>query len=152
MSDKIVRLLSTFFYLGNFPVAPGTLASFAGMLIAVTLSSFFWTYIILTAVIVFLGFKVTGRMEKILKKKDPSCVVIDEVAGILISFFCLPLTPTILIVTFFLFRAFDMFKIYPVNKFEAMEGATGIMMDDLVAGVYTNLVMQLAIRWAHLIP
>jgi len=151
MSKEIIKLLSTFFYLGNMPVAPGTLASFAGMLLAITFSSSTPIYIIATLGVIFLGFQVSGQMEKILKKKDPSCVVIDEVAGILIAFFALPLSPAILIVTFFLFRAFDMFKIYPVNKFEAMEGSTGIMMDDLVAGVYTNLVMQLAIRWTHLI-
>jgi len=48
---------------------------------------------------------------------------------------------------FFLFRAFDMFKIFPGNKLEGLKGSAGIMLDDLVAGVYTNIVMQLALRW-----
>jgi len=90
-------------------------------------------------------------MEKILKKKDPGCVVIDEVAGIMIALFLLPLTPAVVITTFFLFRAFDMFKTFPVNKIEHFEGSIGVMTDDLVAGIYTNIVMQCAIRWAGII-
>ena len=151
LSERTTTLLATFFYVGKFPIAPGTLASFAGMLLAITFYRCPLGYTVLTAVITIIGFKVSGQLETILNKKDPSCVVIDEVAGVLIAFFILPLTPTIIIVTFFLFRAFDMFKIYPVNKFEEMKGSAGIMMDDLIAGVYTNLIMQLAIRWAKLI-
>jgi len=84
-------------------------------------------------------------------QKDPSCVVIDEVSGIMIAFFMLPMVWPVSIITFFLFRAFDMFKIYPVNKFEEMKGGTGIMMDDIIAGLYTNITMQIAIRLAQVV-
>ena len=148
MSRKFIELSSTFFYIGKFPFAPGTLASFVGALIAIIFFHQPFVYILLTIAVTVLGFCVCGQMEKIVKEKDPSCVVIDEVAGIMISLFALPLTTPIIVVTFFLFRAFDMFKIYPVNKLEEMNGAAGIMTDDLVAGIYTNFIMQVAIRWA----
>ena len=58
----------------------------------------------------------------------------------------LPPAWPIIVTAFFLFRAFDMFKIYPVGLFERLEGSTGVMMDDIVAGLYTNIIMHIAIR------
>jgi phosphatidylglycerophosphatase A len=151
MSDKLIKMLSTWFYIGNIPGAPGTAASAAGALMCVILSANMFLYICVLVVVTVLGCKVCGRMEEILGRKDPGCVVIDEVAGIMVAFFLLPLTPAVVITAFFLFRAFDMFKIYPVNKFEQMEGASGVMADDLVAGLYTNITMQIAVRWAGIV-
>ena len=151
MSDKIIKIVSTWFYIGNMPGGPGTYASAAGALMAVILKPFTVLYVLVAVFISVLGFQVSGRMEKIIGRKDPGCIVIDEVAGVLIAFFLLPLTPVVIITTFFLFRAFDMFKIYPVNKFEEIEGAAGIMMDDIIAGLYTNIVMHIAVRWAGII-
>lgn len=151
MRDHFSRVLATFFFMGNFPVAPGSLASLAGTLLAITLYGQPVIYIGVFLVITFAGFAVSGRVEKLLGQKDPSCVVIDEVSGVLLAFIALPLTPAVIVTTFFLFRAFDMFKIYPVNRFEELPGAVGIMADDLWAGFYTNITMQLALRWAGVI-
>ena len=60
----------------------------------------------------------------------------------------MPISWSVIVIGFFLFRAFDMFKIWPANKFEDMGGAAGIMLDDLMAGLYTNIVLQIAVRWA----
>lgn len=150
MSDKLVKLLSTWFHIGNAPAAQGTAASAAALLMAVICAPNLILYGLVTLVVTVVGFMVSGRMEEIIKKKDPSCVVIDEVAGVMIAFFLLPMSWPVMITAFFLFRAFDMFKIYPVNKFEALSGGTGIMMDDVIAGLYTNIVMQFAIRGAGL--
>ena len=151
MSDKLVKMLSTWFYVGNIPGAPGTAASAVAVLMAVIFSPNIFLYILVSVIVTVLGFKVSGRMEKILDRKDPGSIVIDEVAGIMVAFFLLPLTLPVVITAFFLFRAFDMFKIYPADKFEKIEGATGVMTDDLIAGFYTNIVMQFAIRWAGII-
>ena len=151
MSDKFVKLSATFFNIGYSPFAPGTAASAAGALIALLLQNYPLLYIVLFIVITRIGFLVSGKMEELEGKKDPGCVVIDEVSGIMISFFLLPITWPIVVITFFLFRAFDMFKIYPANKLEDIGGAKGIMMDDIMAGVYTNIVMQIAVRWAGVV-
>lgn len=151
MRDRLARVLATFFFMGNFPVAPGSLASLAGTLLAIALYGHPGTHVFLFLIITFAGFAASGRVEKLLGQKDPSCIVIDEVSGVLLAFFTLPLTPAVIVTTFFLFRAFDMFKIYPVNRFEELPGAVGIMADDLWAGFYTNITMQLALRWAGVI-
>lgn len=91
------------------------------------------------------GFFSQRAYGKIVGQKDPSCIVIDELTGALIAFFMLPLTWPVFWTTFFVFRAFDMFKIYPANILERKSGAVGVMMDDIVAGLYTNLIMQMAI-------
>ncbi|HBG60898.1 MAG: hypothetical protein A2Y03_09260 [Omnitrophica WOR_2 bacterium GWF2_38_59] len=148
MSDKFARLMATWFYVGDFPVAPGTMASAVGMLICFILSAHPILYILFFVVITYIGFRASDITEGLVGTKDPSCVVIDEVAGVMIAFFLLPVTPPVFFTAFFLFRAFDMFKIYPVNKFEEMKGGVGIMMDDLFAGLYTNIIMHLAIRFA----
>ncbi len=151
MRDSLARLLATFFYVGNAPVAPGSLASFAGTLLAIAFYGHPAVYISSFLAITLVGFAVSGRLEKLLGQKDPSCIVIDEVSGVLLAFFALPLTPAVIVTTFFLFRAFDMFKIFPVNKFEQLPGSIGIMADDLWAGFYTNIIMQLALRLAGII-
>ena len=151
MSDRLVRLIATFFYIGQIPVAPGSLATAAAVWLAFLLQPSIALYLLVLAVVTVLGFMVSGRMEELEKQKDPSCVVIDEVAGCLIAFFLLPLSTPVVGTTFFLFRAFDMFKIYPVNRFEERPAAQGIMLDDIVAGIYTNLTMQVAIRLAGMV-
>ena len=59
----------------------------------------------------------------------------------------LPVRFPIMITAFFLFRAFDMFKIYPANKFEKLSGGAGVMLDDIIAGIYTNIIMHIALRF-----
>jgi phosphatidylglycerophosphatase A len=152
LKKELVKLLSTFFYVGNFPLAPGSLASVVGVFLAILLGQTIVIYLIVTFVISGIGFLVSDQMEKLTKSKDPSEIVIDEVAGALIAFFLLPLNWPVVLTTFFLFRAFDMFKIYPVNKLEPIKGGVGVMMDDIVAGLYTNLVMQVAVRLAGVVP
>lgn len=144
----VIKMLGSWFGVGYIPVGGGTWASLVGAGLAMM---FFYEYPVLafvaTAVVTAVGFLVSGPMESFLKSKDPSEVVIDEVAGIFISFLALPMiNGPIFWVTLFLFRAFDMFKVYPVDRFERLKGGVGIMMDDVVAGIYTNLIMQVAIR------
>ena len=142
----MIKLLSTFFYIGYSPFAPGSAASLAGVFICYALQSHAALYIVVWAIVTILGFAFSGQMEKMAGKKDPSCVVIDEVSGMMIALFLLPFTWPVVVSAFFLFRAFDMFKITPANKMESLPGAAGIMMDDIVAGVYTNIAMQVALR------
>ena len=148
MPDRFVKLIATFFYIGYLPLAPGSMASIAGVLIYVLFQSNAFVYAALLAVIIFLGFRMSDRMEELVGSKDPSCIVIDEVAGIMISFWGLPWNWSVIITAYFVFRAFDMFKIYPANRLEDMKGGVGVMMDDIIAGVYTWITMHLAVRLA----
>jgi phosphatidylglycerophosphatase A len=145
MPDKLTKFITTFGFIGYLPLAPGSLASLVGGWMALQLLPSLPAYFAVLAIVTVLGFIASDRMEAVMKTKDPGCIVIDEVAGIMISFFLLPTTPAVLITAFFLFRAFDMFKIYPVNKFEPLKGGVGVMMDDIIAGIYTNLTMHAAL-------
>lgn len=151
MTDKLTKFITTFGYIGYLPLAPGSVASIAGGWLTLYLLPSLPVYFLVLMIVTVLGFMTSDRMETVMKEKDPGCIVIDEVAGIMISFFMLPATPAVLVTAFFLFRAFDMFKIYPVNKFEPLKGGVGVMMDDIIAGIYTNIVMHLAIRLAGIV-
>ncbi len=147
MVNYISKLLATFFYIGLLPVAPGSFATIAGVAISYCLMGNPAAYLWVAFAVTVIGFAVSGRAETVVGKKDPTCIVIDEVAGVMIAFYMLPATPAVFWTAFFLFRAFDMFKIYPANKLEGLKGSAGIMLDDIVAGIYTNIVMQIAIRF-----
>ena len=147
--DKLIKFLATGLGLGMAPFAPGTFGTLLGTLIYYFLRTqpdlWYWRFVAGVAVFSII---VAHQAERIYKAKDCQKIVIDEVAGMLLSFFMLPVSWPIAVTGFFLFRAFDMFKIYPVNRFEPLPGSTGIMMDDLIAGIYTNLTMQLAVRFS----
>jgi len=149
MNPLLARIIATFGFIGFFPVGPGSAASLAGLGMAYALREQPVFYVLIVAAVTVLGLMSAGIVEKAEGKKDPGCIVIDEVAGMLIALFGLPLSWPVLITGFFLFRAFDMFKIYPANRLEAMGGSVGIMADDIAAGIYANITLQIALRLAN---
>ena len=148
MRNFLIKSFATVLGVGFLPVAPGTWATVVGVAIAYCLGRNLPAYTILLLVLLVLGIMTTGIVEKQVNQKDPGFVVIDEVVGVMIALWGLPLIWPVMICGFFLFRAFDMFKIYPINKLEAQAGGWGIMLDDCMAGVYTNLILRIALRCA----
>jgi len=148
MRNFLIRAFVTVLGIGYLPFTPGTWATVMGVLIAYYLSNNLPVYTILLLVLLFLGIMTSGIIEKQLDQKDPGIVVIDEVVGIMVALWYLPLVWPVMICGFFLFRAFDMFKIYPINRLEAQSGGWGIMLDDCMAGVYTNIILRIALRCA----
>jgi len=148
---QLIRLITTFFFIGYLPVMPGSMASIAGALIAISLTDSIGFYILAWGAVTLFGFLTSGKMERMLGRKDPGCIVIDEVSGVMIAFFMLPAKFSVWIAAFFLFRAFDMFKIYPANLFEKKQGSAGVMLDDIAAGIYANIIMHIAIKVIHFI-
>lgn len=138
------------FGVGYLPLIPGTFGSMVGVAIFLLLVN--WPLqVFFIPVIVVLGVWAASRTEQLLGKKDPGKVVVDEVAGQMISL--LPLSfladgPWFVwvIVSFNLFRLFDIFKPYPARRFEALPGGFGIMADDLVAGIYGAIVTAIVIK------
>ena len=104
-------------------------------------------------VVTALGIRAASRTEKILARKDPGIVVVDEVAGQLIAFLFIPLGMSlnwwILIAGFLLFRLFDIWKPYPIRRLEALESGLGIMADDILAGVYAAATLTLLLTMIH---
>lgn len=141
----IEKLLGSGFYTGYVPIASGTFGTLAALLIYL-ITGFENPYVIVPAIIVFFIYGVyVGNKFEIVYGKDPSECTIDEVVGTWISYLLLPKTVGIIIITFFLWRALDIFKPYPARKLENLSGGIGIMIDDVVSGFYTLIIMHLVV-------
>ena len=141
----IEKLLGSGFYTGYIPIASGTFGTLAALIIYL-IPGFENPYVIVPAIIIFYiyGVYVGNKFENVYGK-DPSECTIDEVVGTWISYLLLPKTVGIIIITFFLWRALDIFKPYPARKLENLNGGLGIMIDDVVSGFYTLIIMHLVV-------
>lgn len=146
--ERLRVLLATGLGLGRAPIAPGTVGSAAGLLLVALLWGVGgdWTVVAGAVVVTFVGMWAAGAAEAYFGRRDPGPVVVDEIAGQMVSLLFLAPTPTALAVAFVLFRVFDVWKPFPVRQVERLPGASGIMVDDLLAGAYANLLHQ-ALRW-----
>ena len=141
----IEKFFGSGFYTGYAPIASGTVGSFAALLIYY-IPGFENLYIILPLTFVFFlyGVYVGNKFEKVYGK-DPSQCTIDEVVGTWISLILLPKTIIISLTAFFIWRILDIIKPQPARKMEKLQGGWGIMMDDVIAGFYTFLIMHLLV-------
>lgn len=146
MRNFLVKTISSGFYLGYLPLIPGTFASIVACLIIWLFKNNSFIYILFTILIIVLGFLVSTEAEKIFKKKDAKHIVIDEIAGMFLSLLFLPINTVTLFCAFLLFRGFDAFKVYPADKLQHWVGSKGVMLDDIIAGFYTNLILQFVLR------
>ncbi|MDY6971943.1 MAG: phosphatidylglycerophosphatase A [Thermodesulfobacteriota bacterium] len=129
--------LGTWFGAGLMPIAPGTFGSLAAVpLILVLDYGGAWYRVIALAILFAVGIWASGRCQDLLGENDPPRVVIDEVAGLLLTTFLLPPSWLARILGFTVFRLFDILKPYPIGKVERLKGGVGIVMDDLLAGLY----------------
>jgi phosphatidylglycerophosphatase A len=147
MINFLSRLISTFFYVGYIPLIPGTFGSIAGLAVFYLTKDNAVVYAVVTVSLLIMGFVASSRAERLFKVKDPRHVVIDEVAGMLISLAGLPYDIRLVVIGFFVFRLLDTLKPYPANGLQKIPGARGIMYDDIVAAIYTNIVLQVVARF-----
>ena len=140
------NLIASFFYLGHSPYMPGTVGSLAGLtaFFIVRTNDILYAFTILF--FFTLGVLFAGEAEKIYRHKDPGMIVIYEVTGMLLALFCVPFSMFSVILGFFLFRIFDILKPPPARRMERKAGSLGIMFDDIIAAIYTNLILQVIFR------
>ena len=103
------------------------------------------------AAVVAVGIWASHRVEEMLGRKDPGVIVIDEVAGMMVAVLFLPRTPGVLLWAFLLFRLFDIWKPFPAREAQALRGGVGVVVDDLIAGVYA-LVLTMGARMLFGVP
>ena len=142
--DKGALILSSCFGFGLIPVAQGTFGTLAGIPLAVALAHL--SPMAAASVLFFfvlLAIWASDRSAGALEKDDPAEVVIDEAAGLLLTLFLLPATGFNLCLGFILFRLFDILKPYPIRRLEKVGRGAGIVLDDLLAGIYANLCIRL---------
>ena len=145
--DFLVKAASSVFFIGYLPLVPGTFGSIFGVgLFYLLKGTTAVTYFLFIFGIIVLGLITSGRMEKLLNKKDPGCIVIDEVAGMLIALSFIPGDFKIIFLAFLIFRILDTLKPFPASRLQNRHGAVGVMGDDLIAGIYTNIVLQAILK------
>ncbi len=144
IKGKAILILSTWFGSGLAPFAPGTFGTLAAVPLVVGFGFLGnWTAFLCVMAISGLAIWVSQEAENLLGEKDPSAVVIDEVAGLSVTMLLVPLSWLSLCVGFLLFRFFDIVKPWPANRAEKLKGGFGIVLDDLAAGVYAHLALSL---------
>jgi len=133
-------------YAGKSPFAPGTAGTVVGVLLYLLIRDLHpAAYLVICVFVTLLGTWAAGHAEEILGKKDASPIVIDEIAGYLVSMFLVPQGWLFVIAGFFLFRLFDIIKPYPLMRIQDLHGGWGVMLDDIGAGIYSNIVLQAVI-------
>ena len=142
--QRLALLIATVGGVGHAPFAPGTVASALTALAVGVLLPSRTALVVSVVAVVLIGTWASQIAERSLGGKDPGAIVIDEVAGMALSVLTLPLTPGVLIAGFVLFRVFDIVKPYPANALQRLPGGVGVMIDDLVAGLYALLLLLAA--------
>jgi len=139
--------LATVGFAGYSPIAPGTVGSLVGLVIYLFTSHWPLSWQLgLLAGITAVGTWAASEAARFFGREDPGYVVIDEVAGQLVTLVLTGAGALGAVLGFFLFRALDIIKPWPAAQFERLPGGLGIMADDLMAGVYANLILQAAVR------
>jgi phosphatidylglycerophosphatase A len=154
MKTRLAFLLSTWFYAGYAPVAPGTAGSLAAVIIAAVLHKYLglapWHFAVMAALLFYPAVQASTIAARAAGRKDPGFVVVDEVIG---QWIALAGASTLnwksYLAAFALFRLFDIWKPSPVRQLESLPGGLGINADDAMAGVYAALVLRLA-GWFNL--
>ena len=138
-------LLATGFGVGYSPRAPGTLGTLVAIPVYYSLSNVPSPLYEITLIgFVFLSVWVSGNAEIFFGKKDDQRIVIDEIIGFLTTMLWVPKTIRFVIIGFFLFRFFDILKPFPIRRLEkGFKGGFGVVLDDVLAGVYANIVLRL---------
>ncbi len=154
---RLIKILAGFFGLGYSPVAPGTVGAAGGVGAYFLLRHFFPGFVpesgeeLRAGYLLFLaGFFLAGawlatRAEKEWRQRDDPRIVIDEAFSVFITFFALPVTPAILAAGFVINRFFDVAKPFPIRRLEKVPAGWGVMLDDLMAGIYSRIVLALLI-------
>jgi phosphatidylglycerophosphatase A len=139
--DRVAVLIATVLGAGYSPVAPGTAGSAVTVLLLWLVPFSRAGLVVFFVAVVVIGTWAAHVAERRLGGKDPGAIVIDEVAGMTLSVIAFPLTPGVLLAGFVLFRVFDVVKPSPARESQRLGGGIGVMLDDLIAGLYALAVL-----------
>ncbi|MCK5595130.1 phosphatidylglycerophosphatase A [bacterium] len=142
----LIKLISSVFFVGYSPYAPGTIGTLAGL-------GLYWLlprhssglYFSIIGLLFIIGILIGKKAEETFEKKDCRKFVLDEVFGILIALAMVPFGLFYIITGFILFRIFDILKPFPAKLAEKLPYGWGVMLDDAIAGIYANLTLQIIV-------
>ncbi|MEE8575579.1 MAG: phosphatidylglycerophosphatase A [Thermodesulfobacteriota bacterium] len=149
MKQSIAKFLATGAYIGLVPFMPGTFGTLWGVVLAYPVSRLGPVYAAIAIICCTLvAIPISAVAETALGKKDPSSIVIDEIAGFLVAMFLIPFTLINVIIVFLLFRFFDIVKPYPISLADKrLHGGLGIVLDDIIAGVFANIAIRIILTF-----
>ena len=140
---RFILLLATGFGAGYSPIAPGTLGTLLAIPIYFFLSEIsFPLYQLTLLTFFFLSCWISGQAQQYFGKTDDQRIVIDEMMGFLVAMLWVPKTPLFILVGFILFRFFDTLKPFPIRRFEKVRGGFGVVLDDVMAGIFANVILR----------
>ncbi len=144
-ADKTAVFLATGFYVGRIPMAPGTFGSLMGLPLCFLLAGIqLPAALVAVLLIIALATWIAGAAERILGRRDPGCIVIDEIAGMVVTLIGLPFNSTTAVMGFVLFRVLDILKPFPIRILDKrLSGGPGIVADDVVAGAFANIILRI---------
>jgi phosphatidylglycerophosphatase A len=144
--DRVTVLISTFGYVGYFPIAPGTAGSAAGIAVYALIHALGMGALELPIVVLLFaaGVAVGTRAERCFECLDPGPCVIDEVMGMMLTLLLIPVGWGGIALGFVLFRVLDVVKPFPAKRLERLRGGWGMMADDAMSAVYANLLLRAA--------
>jgi phosphatidylglycerophosphatase A len=144
LSGKVALIFSTWFGAGLIPGAPGTFGSLGAIPLVIVFYCLGALYMNLFLIVIIpFALWASEISRRLLERDDPSEVVIDEVAGLFMALFLLPLSWLSITAGFLLFRIFDIFKPFPIGMIDRrVKGGTGIVLDDILAGIYANICVR----------
>ena len=142
----VARTIASLGGAGRSPFAPGTAGTLATLPVAVLASRLLpaWGFLILTLAVAWIAIWSSGRVARRTHSHDPGWVVVDEAAGMFVTLLFIPVGVFTVTAGFFLFRFMDVVKPWPAGRAERLPGGWGIVTDDLVAGVYANVLVRIA--------
>jgi phosphatidylglycerophosphatase A len=141
--NSVIKYIATLGFIGYLPVAPGSFATLFACALYIIIRPSLIIQCIFLIFMIPIGVICAHRTERLMNEKDSSHIVIDEFCGYLLSVLFLTFNIPTALLAFFLFRIFDILKPFPIKALEsALSGGTGIMVDDMVAALYTNIIMQ----------
>jgi phosphatidylglycerophosphatase A len=146
--EKLIKVTASGFGSGYAPFAPGTAGTVVGVAVYLLLSRLFWGFYLLSVMIlILLAFYISQEAEKIFQEKDSPRIVIDEIVGFQCAMFLIEPTVSHILLGFVLFRTFDIVKVFPASYVDrSFPGGYGVVADDIVAGIYSNLVLLAVIK------
>jgi phosphatidylglycerophosphatase A len=145
--ERAVLFVATGFFIGNLPLAPGTFGSLIGLPLCLLLSRLdLLKSLICILVFILFAMGIASAAEKIIKQRDPGKIVIDEIAGLMVTLAGLPFNMKTALAGFIIFRVFDILKPFPIRMLDrSVGGGSGIVLDDVMAGIYGNLIIRLGV-------
>jgi phosphatidylglycerophosphatase A len=141
--DNIAKYIATLGFVGFIPIAPGTFGTFAALAVFILLKPSLYLHAVILLLIIPIGIISSHIAERVLNEKDSGHIIIDEFCGYFFSVLFVPVSFGYALAAFFLFRVFDILKPFPIRKIENLKGGIGIMADDLMAALYTNIILQI---------